>query len=235
MIRALPWLADAASSERCGRGSRSSGCAALRDGATVVVSSPDIDILEGPELSRRLSTGSAAVIPTDTLPGLAMHPEWADRLWTIKQRPADKPLILMGSSAVELISLCEASCRDEAMTMALDIGRCSHPCSAFHGSGGGKAQSRWKQSRTAVPNSSLTRSFLSRTGPLATTSANRSGEPSCTSAAEAAVVFPDLPQLGPQPWPGLSGQASTVLAWVGPGRWRLLRRGAVIPTGCQDR
>ena len=200
------------------------------------MSSSHIDILEVSELSRRLSAGSAAVIPTDTLPGLAIHPEWADRLWTIKRRPADKPLILMGSSAVELINLCEASCRDEAMTMALEhwpgaltlVLPSTAAVVARLNPGGSSLGLR-------IPNSSLTRSLLSRTGPLATTSANRSGEPSCTSAAEAAVVFPDLPQLGPQPWPGLSGQASTVLAWVGPGRWRLLRRGAVIPTGCQDR
>ena len=200
------------------------------------MSSPDIDILEGPELSRRLSAGSAAVIPTDTLPGLAIHPEWADRLWTIKRRPADKPLILMGSSAVELVSLCEASCREEAMTMAQDhwpgaltlVLPSTVPVVARLNPGGSTLGLR-------VPNSSLTRSLLSRTGPLATTSANRSGEPSCTSAQEAAVVFPDLPQLGPQPWPRLSGQASTVLAWDGPGRWRLLRRGAVMPEGFQDR
>ena len=200
------------------------------------MSSSHIDILEVSELSRRLSAGSAAVIPTDTLPGLAMHPEWADRLWTIKRRPADKPLILMGSSAVELIGLCEEPCRDEAMTMALEhwpgaltlVLPSTAAVVARLNPGGSSLGLR-------IPNSSLTRSLLSRTGPLATTSANRSGEPSCTSAAEAAVVFPDLPQLGPQPWPGLSGQASTVLAWDGPGRWRLLRRGAVMPAGCQDR
>ena len=199
------------------------------------MSSSCIDILEGPELARRLSTGSAAVIPTDTLPGLAMHPEWADRLWTIKQRPADKPLILMGSSALELIALCEEPCRDEAMTMALDhwpgaltlVLPSMAPVVARLNPGGSSLGLR-------VPDSPVTRSLLSLTGPLATTSANRSGEPSCESASEAAVVFPDLPQLGPQPWPRLSGQASTVLAWDGPGRWRLLRRGAVMPKGCHD-
>ena len=200
------------------------------------MSSSLIDILEAPELARRLLAGSAAVIPTDTLPGLAIQPECADRLWSIKRRPADKPLILMGSSADELISLCDESCSDEAMTMALDhwpgaitlVLPSTDPVVGWLNPGGGSLGLR-------VPNSSLTRSLLSRSGPLATTSANRSGEPSCASAAEAAVVFPDLPQLGPQPWPRLSGQASTVLAWDGPGRWRLLRRGAVMPTGCQDR
>ena len=42
----------------------------------------------------------------------------------------------------------------------------------------------------------------------------------------AARYFPDLPQLGPQPWPQPSGQASTVMTWDSPGQWRVLRRGA---------
>ena len=39
--------------------------------------------------------------------------------------------------------------------------------------------------------------LLRRSGPLATTSANRSSEPPCRTAAEAAALFPALPLLGP--------------------------------------
>jgi L-threonylcarbamoyladenylate synthase len=51
-------------------------------------------------------------------------------------------------------------------------------------------------------------------------------------------MFPALPVLGPLPWPGAGGEASTVLAWQGGsgvsgsgggGRWRLLRAGAFLP------
>jgi L-threonylcarbamoyladenylate synthase len=71
--------------------------------------------------------------------------------------------------------------------------------------------------------------LLEASGPLATTSANRSGEAPCLSAAEARQRFPEVPQLAPEPWPAPSGQASTVLAWEPEGRWRLLRAGAVLP------
>ena len=84
-----------------------------------------------------------------------------------------------------------------------------------------------------IPACEQTRALLQISGPLATTSANRSGEPASTTAAEAALVFPDVAQLGPQPWPQPSGQASTVLVWVEEGRWRLVRRGAVIPAGVE--
>ena len=84
-----------------------------------------------------------------------------------------------------------------------------------------------------IPACEQTRALLQISGPLATTSANRSGEPASTTAAEAALVFPDVAQLGPQPWPQPSGQASTVLVWVEEGRWQLARRGAVIPAGVE--
>ena len=83
------------------------------------------------------------------------------------------------------------------------------------------------------PAGGQTRALLQTGGPLAPPSANRSGEPASMTAAEAALVFPDVAQLGPQPWPQPSGQASTVLVWVEEGRWRLARRGAVIPAGVE--
>jgi len=75
--------------------------------------------------------------------------------------------------------------------------------------------------------------LLRRTGPLATTSANRSGEPAARDAHEAAARFPELPRLGPLPWPRGSGAASTVLAWSAanegtPAEWQILRAGATV-------
>lgn len=71
--------------------------------------------------------------------------------------------------------------------------------------------------------------LLRRTGPLATTSANRSGDPPCLTAAEAAAMFPQVPRLAPVPWLRPAGQASTVLAWRPSGDWQVLRSGAVMP------
>ena len=56
-----------------------------------------------------------------------------------------------------------------------------------------------------IPSCDLSRDLLRRTGPLATSSANPSGDPAATTPEQAALYFPDLPQLGPQPWPPLSG------------------------------
>ena len=73
--------------------------------------------------------------------------------------------------------------------------------------------------------------LLRCSGPLATTSANVSGEPSSRTEIEAARAFPDLPLLSPIPWPAPSCQASSVIAWRGPQGWHWLRRGAVMPAG----
>ncbi|MFM7264907.1 MAG: L-threonylcarbamoyladenylate synthase, partial [Cyanobium sp.] len=84
-----------------------------------------------------------------------------------------------------------------------------------------------------VPACERARELLRLTGPLATTSANRSGDPPARDAEEAGRLFPELPRLAPLPWPPGSGQASTVLAWepwsvaetggAGPLGWRVLR------------
>jgi len=73
--------------------------------------------------------------------------------------------------------------------------------------------------------------LLELSGPLATTSANISGQPPATTAQEAARQFADVPLLGPTPWPEAGGMASTVLGWRERGGWQVLRAGALLPPG----
>jgi L-threonylcarbamoyladenylate synthase len=186
--------------------------------------------LAASDLAALLASGEAALFPTDTLPALAAQPASAWRLWEIKARPADKPLILMGADLDQLVEALDLPWRQEwleqarrcwpgAVTLVLPItGRLTE---ALH-PGGTSLGLR-------VPANEAARSLLRISGPLATTSANRSGQTPATSAAEAALRFPDLPRLGPVPWRAGSGQASTVLAWQAAGSWRVLRAGAAKP------
>jgi L-threonylcarbamoyladenylate synthase len=75
-----------------------------------------------------------------------------------------------------------------------------------------------------IPACPQARELLRSSGPLATTSANRSGAEPARDAQEAARQFPDLPLLAPLPWPAGSGVASRVIAWEE--GWRELRPGA---------
>ena len=188
----------------------------------------------GPEpLAAHLRAGGAAVFPTDTLPALAALPEAAAHLWSLKARPAHKPLILMGAALEQLQELLgqpwhplwleqARAVWPGAVTLVLPL---QGPIAAHLHPGGPSLGLR-------VPACETARSLLQRTGPLATTSANRSGEPPVREPHEAALLFPDLPLLGPLPWPSASGQASTVLAWrpeaelSGALPWRVLRAGS---------
>jgi L-threonylcarbamoyladenylate synthase len=194
--------------------------------------------MNGPEhLARRLAEGEAVLFPTDTLPALAARPEAAALLWQLKQRPADKPLILMGADLPQLVEALGVPWQQAwleqarrswpgAVTLVLPI---TGALTTHLHPGGTSLGLR-------VPACDRARQLLHLSGPLATTSANRSGEPPATTAAEAARQFPGLFLLEPLPWPAGSGQASTVLAWRGLvdgtiGPWTVLRSGAPGASG----
>ena len=192
-------------------------------------------VLAATDLALRLLAGDAAIIPTDTLPGLAVIPDQAQTLWRLKCRPAEKPLILMGASVDDLLSEVAVSCHREVEALAERYwpGALTLVVPARDGGAGRYLNPGGTTLGCRIPACEQTRALLEISGPLATTSANRSGEPASMTAAEAAIYFPDVAQLGPQPWPQHSGQASTVLVWLGGGRWRMARRGAVIPAGLE--
>ena len=192
-------------------------------------------ILDAPDLVLRLRAGDAAIIPTDTLPGLAVIPDQAQTLWHLKCRPADKPLVLMGATVDDLLGEVAVSCHREVEALAQRYwpGALTLVLPARDGGVASHLNPGGTTLGCRIPACEQTRTLLQISGPLATTSANRSGEPASMTSADASRYFPDVAQLGPQPWPQPSGQASTVLVWVEVGLWRMARRGAVIPEGLE--
>ena len=182
---------------------------------------------------RLLRSGSVVGIPTDTLPGLACLPDHALRIWALKQRPAEKPLILMADSPTELMDCARSACRQDALDLASEYwpGPLTMVLPAIQDGVVQRLNPNGSTVGLRIPHCATTRDLLRRSGPLATSSANLSGAPSSLSAEDVASAFPELALLGPGPWPQPSGQASTVLEWLAPGRWRILRAGAVIPDG----
>ncbi len=195
----------------------------------------ELNVKREVDLIEKLKGGFPIGFPTDTVPALATKPEYASKLWEIKNRPRNKPLILMASTPKELfkevlkISLADAFEMAEVywpgpLTMVLpskgQIVKLLNPASSSIG--------------LRVPNSEFARNFLQKTGPLATTSANLSGTKTSLSPQDVDSSFPNLPLLGPLPWPTASGMASTLIAWESVGNWRLIRRGAVIPEKLQN-
>ncbi len=176
-----------------------------------------------------LKKGSPVAFPTDTLPALAIAPEFSEKLWKIKQRPLSKPLILMGENAEELFDFVSPQARDDAWEMAKSFwpGALTIVLPAV-----GDLVNVMNPGKESlgirVPAFGMAKELLAQTGPLATTSANISGKTPSLTAEDVARSFPGLPLLGPLPWPSSLGLASTVLAWEAPGRWQVLRKGAVI-------
>lgn len=76
-------------------------------------------VLEAADLAESLAAGSAALFPTDTLPALACRPLNAPLLWTLKKRPADRPLILMGADPEELLAALTVPIRPQWREMAM--------------------------------------------------------------------------------------------------------------------
>ena len=183
-------------------------------------------------LAQRLQQGEPALFPTDTLPALAAIPAAAQRIWQLKQRPADKPLILMGASAEQLLP-CLGQEPPDGWQELVSLGWPGALTLVLPARGAvvealnpGRASSLGLR----VPACEAALELLRCSGPLATSSANRSGEPACRSADELARCFPSVSRLAPEPWLPGSGQASTVVAWE-PDGWRLLRQGQVVVPG----
>ena len=181
-------------------------------------------------LAARLLAGEAAIFPTDTLPALASRPEAANLLWELKQRPRHKPVILMAGTTNALLHCLGRPIEPAWQSMA----DCYWPGALTLVL---PAQGPWLEQLNPrgttlglrLPACPAALELLALSGPLATTSANRSGEPACLDHQEAAARFPQVAQLGPVPWPAPSGQGSTVIEWLPEGGWKLLRAGAVMP------
>ena len=185
--------------------------------------------LEPAALVARLQAGAAVLFPTDTLVALAALPAHAGQIWQLKQRPPDKPLILMGANLSQLQAVAGVQWPPEALELALRhwpgaltlVLPAAGPLVQQLNPGGASLGLR-------VPACPLAQVLLQLSGPLATTSANRSGEPAAITAAAAASCLgaQGVPLLGPLPWPAPSALASTVVGWQA-GRWQVLRAGSV--------
>ena len=186
------------------------------------------DQFEISDLASKLRKGSLALFPTDTLPALCSYPQFSEKIWTIKKRPSNKPLILMGGCLDDLFEFVKPSAIEDGLKLAKNywpgaltivlptIGNFSKNLNSNSNSLG-----------LRIPALKLARDLLMQTGPLATTSANISGQPPVRDALEASIQFPGIPRLAPVPWPKSSGIASTVVEWK-EGKWNLLRSGSVV-------
>ncbi len=180
------------------------------------------------ELAQKLKKGSLALIPTDTLPALCAYPKYSKKIWAIKKRSLNKPLILMGGCLEDLFEFVKPCAIEDGLKMA----KIYWPgaLTIILPTNGNLSENLNFNSNSVgfrVPALRVARDLLNLTGPLATTSANISGQSPIKNAFEASIKFPGIPMLGPVPWPNSSGMASTIIEWD-EGKWKLLRSGSVV-------
>ena len=172
--------------------------------------------------------------PTDTVPALAIKPKLGDRLYQIKQRPRDKPLILMGASIADLLPYTIYTAEDLAAWQKLIQqylpGALTLVLPASKRVPNAIDPTRSNTVGIRVPDSSIARQILQQTGVLATTSANISGTETLTSLAAIAQTFPDVLVLEDADITDKekigSGMPSTVVRWQDR-QWKILRQGSI--------
>lgn len=176
---------------------------------------------------RALRAGEAIVVPTDTLYGLAALPTVpgaVDRLFSLKGRPADTPIAVLvaGIEQVEALADLSGAARRLAdafwpgpLTMVLPRrAGVDLPLGEPHATIG----VRW-------PDHPVIAALAEAVGPLATTSANRTGEPTPATAGEAAASLVGHVAVVLDGG-ACAGTASTVVDLTGPDL-RVLREGAI--------
>ena len=176
-----------------------------------------------------LTAGLVVVLPTDTVYGVATATAVAGStaaLFAVKQRPTDVALPVLCADEGDARSLAGAlpagadrlmaRCWPGPLTIVvprrpgldLDLGGVDDATIGLR-----------------VPDADVVRAIAARVGPLACTSANRHGQPTPPTAAEAAAALgPGVAAVvdgGP-----LTGRPSTVVAWAD-GEPRILRQGAL--------
>jgi L-threonylcarbamoyladenylate synthase len=180
-------------------------------------------------LIKAAKAGKLISFPTDTVPALATIPVQAELIYAAKQRSLDKPLILMAGRSEDLWDYVQGSDIEYqiwqkvvnqywpgALTLVLPasdkIPTVMNPTAPT-------------TIGIRVPNNPVAQTILIETGPMATTSANLSGQPALETKTEIEIQFPEVLTLESTEYQGL-GIPSTVAKWTGC-NWQILRQGSI--------
>jgi L-threonylcarbamoyladenylate synthase len=187
--------------------------------------------LEGPlaDAAAAAHRGELIVLPTDTVYGIGTRPDdpaATARVFTAKRRARDLELPVLVATIDEARALAAFDERAERAAVAwwpgpLTIVLPRGAAAASWDLGGDPATVGVR-----APRHPVARAILDATGPLAVTSANRSGEPPATTCDDLHAAFGDDVAVYLCEEAALQGAASTVLD-LAHGPARILRDGSV--------
>jgi L-threonylcarbamoyladenylate synthase len=181
------------------------------------------------QIINQVQQGRVISFPTDTVAALAALPIYSNLIFAAKKRPPDK--LLMGARTKDLWPYVSGTAEEREiwqkitkqhwpgqLTLVLPASEKVPPVMNPldpHTIG------------LRVPNHALARTLLAQTGPLATTSANLSGQDPLVTPTDILEAFPDVFVLDrPDAIYLGSGLPSTVVKWTGED-WQILRQGHI--------
>ncbi len=175
-------------------------------------------------------SGKVVSFPTDTVPALAVKPELADLIFEIKRRPQNKPLILMAASLDDLLPYI--------LGTAPELEIWQHTANKYFpgaltlvlpASDAVPQEMNSTDSKTIgirIPDNITALEILKKTGVLATTSANLSGQSPLRKMIEIDRAFPQVLVIKQHNGITGSGLPSTVVQWTKT-NWLILRQGSI--------
>jgi len=184
------------------------------------------------DLISAATAGQVISFATDTVPALAVKPEFAYEIYRVKQRDRAKPLILMAATWQELSAYLD-------LESQAGVEKIWHGMAEKYLPGGltlvlpansvGRSLNLdISNLGVRIPNHQLALEILQKTGAMLTTSANLSGADPIRQLGYIAQAFPQV-AVANMPDPNLesgSGLPSTVVVWSAAG-WQILRQGAI--------
>ncbi len=179
--------------------------------------------------ARAALDGSLIVLPTDTVYGIGARPDDPSataRLFEAKGRPRELELPVLVPSTEAARRIASFDERAEALALRFWAGRLTIVLPRTRVARAWDLGGDPTTIGVRMPHEPLALAVLARTGPLAVTSANRSGGPRRSTCEEVEATFADAVEVylcAPEP---LTGSASTVVD-LAHGRASVLRPGAV--------
>ena len=179
--------------------------------------------------ARAALDGSLIVLPTDTVYGVGTRPDdpsATSRLFDAKGRPRELELPVLVPSTEDARRIAAFDERAEALAVRFWAGPLTIVLPRTEASRGWDLGGDAGTIGVRMPHHPLTLALLARTGPLAVSSANRSGEPTPATCDGVEATFADAVEVYLCAQERLAGTASTVVD-LAHGRTSVVRAGAV--------
>ena len=181
------------------------------------------DTLQNDQLIASIIDGAVGVLPTDTVYGLVCSAKYeasVARLYALKARE-QKPGTIIAASIKQILELgiqpAYLAIADKFWPGPVSV-ETQHPITYLHQGTGRQA--------IRIPSDANLRTFLEKTGPLQTTSANQPGHPPANTLKEAESYFDDQVDFYVDGGDTTGSEPSTIIRVTDDGAIDVLRPGA---------